>query len=402
VATEVGATVYLAMTSLVLELQSRAQQSDAQLPELLRRAKVLASKLGIDEARGWIDLETDGYPEGAILPSYRVLPCELRAFNIARGEWQPMRWDESNILQQYFSLALMRDPIALVQEYARGKNVQQAELTQDDVDHLLRLGNEHMARVRMARFFSRANFVGILEGVRTKILDWTLALEKRGVLGDGMTFDESDRQRAAEVVFRIGDASAVVLFLSANPDPDSPLQVEKQQSRIVKVRNGSRHQRKIRIESLPDLDLAEFAKSLRLHSPSVLHFSGHGDRDGSLLMRDHDGAQHKMHPSGLARLIALHKGTLRLVVLNACHSRELADSLLRDIDCVIGMTSAVSDDAAILFAEAFYGALFDGQSIGDAFATSAAVVGARYHKEADTPVLKTRVGLDANRMRLVD
>ena len=66
-----------------------------------------------------------------------------------------------------------------------------------------------------------------------------------------------------------------VLFLSANPDPASPLNVEREESRIAKVRNGSKHQDRVRIESLPDLDLPEFAKSLRLHAPAVVHFSGH-------------------------------------------------------------------------------------------------------------------------------
>lgn len=389
------------MRSLVLELQQLAQAGDTPLPELLRRAKVVAVKLGIDEARSWIDLETNGYPEGAILPPYRVVPCELRGLNLARGEWQPVRWEMSNPLQRYFSLALVRDPIAMVQEYTGGKNVQQAELTQEDVDMLAQLNNGELASVRLARFFSRANFVGILDGVRTKILDWSLELEKRGVLGHEMTFDETEKRKASEIVFRIDDASALVLFVSANPDPRSPLQVEKEQNRIVKVRNGSRHQSKVRIESLPDLDIAEFAKSLRLHSPAVLHFSGHGGRDGSLVMRDQDGKTHKMNPKGLSRLLALQKTTLRLIVLNACYSSELAKLLLSDIDCVIGMSAAVADDAAVLFAQAFYGALFDGQSVGEAFATSSAIVAARYENEGNAPTLETKVGVDANALRLI-
>ena len=381
--------------SLVLDLQRLAAESDTSLTELLRKAKIVAVKLNIDEARTWIDHEIDGYPEAVVLPGYRVVPCELRGLNLVRG-WQPVRWDEANVLQQYFSVALMRDPIANVQAYAAGGNVQQANLTQDDVDRLTRLGNEELAGVQLARFFSRANFIGILEAVRSKILDWALALEKRGVLGHDMSFDEGDKQKAAEVPFRTDSATLIVLFVSANQIAKTPLDVEQEQNRIVKVRNGSRNQAKVRIESLPDLDLTEFAKSLRLHKPLVVHFSGHGGPDGSLVMRDQNGAAKKMHPKGLAKLIALQKNTLRLVVLNACYSSELANLLLGDIDCVIGMSAAVSDDAAVLFAQTFYGALFDGQSVGEAFA----VVGATYHDESDTPVLKTRSGVDADRLRL--
>lgn len=386
--------------SLVLELQNLAQSGTTALTELLRRAKTVATKLDIDDALTWIDYEMDGYPEKVPLPSYRIIPCELRILNQSRRMWEPVRWEAENIAQKYFSLALMRDPIAEVEVFAQGKPVQQANIPQRDRDLLEKLGNSALVRQQIARFFARASFVAILEGTRTKILNWSLALEKRGVLGQGMTFNDAEKRQAATLPFRINDVDTVVLFLSANPDPASPLDVEKEQNRIVKVRNGSRYQAKIRVESLPDLDLPEFAKSLRLHAPTVVHFAGHGAADGSISMRDENHNKHKMRPKGLARLLALEKKTIRLVVLNACYSSALADVLTSDLDCVVGMTDQVSDHAAILFAQVFYGALFDGRSVGESFATSSASVEARYHEEADVPVLKTRAGVDAARVRL--
>jgi hypothetical protein len=65
------------------------------------------------------------------------------------------------------------------------------------------------------------------------------------------------------------------------------------------------------------------------------------------------------------------------------------------------MRDAVNDDAAILFAQAFYSALFDGNSVHDAFETSAAVVTARYHEEGDIPVLRTRAGVNPGELHLV-
>ena len=226
--------------------------------------------------------------------------------------------------------------------------------------------------------------------------------------GIGRTFDlaiyEQQRKRKATVqppVATQSDTTRLVLFVSANPDPSTPLKVEQEESRIAKVRNGSKYQSSVRIESLPDLDLIEFAKSLRLHKPVVLHFSGHGAPDGSLHMRDENGTPFDMHPEGLAKLVALQKNTLRLIVLNACYSNELVARLVDHIDCVIGMTDAVSDDAAILFAQSFYSTLFDGHTIAESFDTAAAVVAARYHDEKDTPALSTRAGVDAATISLV-
>jgi hypothetical protein len=232
-----------------------------------------------------------------------------------------------------------------------------------------------------------------------------LIADNIGVRGgfDLAVYDNEKKRRAGIKVEKEGPRPEQIrlLFLSANPDPNSPLDVEKEQNRIVRVRNGSRYQDQVSIESLPDLDIGSFAKSLRQHSPMIVHFSGHGETDGSLLMRDHDGVAHEMHPKGVAKLLALQKDTLRLVVLNACHSRELATLVVAEIDCVVGMRDEVADDAAILFSQTFYGALFDGRTIGYSFAESVAVVAARYPGEENIPSLEAKVGVDTDTLRLL-
>jgi hypothetical protein len=186
--------------------------------------------------------------------------------------------------------------------------------------------------------------------------------------------------------------------MSAKPDSDSPLQVEREQHRITKERNGSKHQEQVSIEVLPDADFNGIAKSLRLHKPTIAHFTGHGGEDGSIVFRDEEGQAYGMQAPGLARLLVIHKRTLRLVVLNACYSNELAKSLIKDIDCVIGMSSEVDDDAAILFAQAFYGSLFDGGSIGESFETGMSAVAARYPAEAHNPILNSKRGMEPSQL----
>lgn len=388
--------------SLVLELQSLAQRSDTPLSELLRRAKALAVKLDLEDARTWIDHEISSYPPNVEVPPCRVIPSELKLLNPYHG-WQAVVWGHPGKLQEHFAKVEFRAPIAEVEVIvAQGDGEPHASLAQSEMDALLATGNEEFTYLPAARFFSGTSFAGILEGVRVKILDWSLALEKKGVLGSGMTFNEKERRDAAEVVFHVGEVTTLVLFLSANPNPGNPLDVEKEQSRIVKVRNGAKYQTKIRIEGLPDLDFPEFAKSLRLHAPVVVHFSGHGGVDGSLVMRDENSKAFMMRPQGLAQLLALQKSSIRIVVLNACYSSVLAELLVADIDCVIGMTDTVSDEAAILFAQTFYGALFDGATVAESFATSSAAVAARYQGEAYIPNLKMKVGVDPSKLRLVE
>jgi hypothetical protein len=387
--------------SLVLELQRLAQLTETGMTELLRRAKVVSAKLDLEDALSWIEHESGGYPPGAELPPYRLVPSELRVRNPFHG-WQPVRWDGANPLQEHFAEAKILLPIVEIEALLAGSGALQSAITQEECDLLVELGNCDFNQLPAARFYGRGSFVGILEGVRARILDWSLALEKQGVVGRGMTFAQAEVQSASKVVLRVDGASALVLFLSANPDDSSPLDVEQEQKRIVTVRDGSRHQDKARIEGLPDLDLPALAKSLRLHRPTAIHFCGHGDDTGALVMRDEHGSPFEMHPDGLAKLLSFQKDTTRIVVLSACYSDMLAARLVHDIECVVGMRDTVSDAAAILFAQTFYGALFDGETVARAFETAAAAVQARYNDEKETPILRCKDGVDPADVRLFE
>lgn len=147
---------------------------------------------------------------------------------------------------------------------------------------------------------------------------------------------------------RIGTApraapTVTLVMMSVNPEmgeeDEQQLEVENEQARIIRVRDGSKHQSRVRIEMLPDANFTGLAKSLRLHKPSMLHVTGHGRPDGSIVLRDEEGQAYPMNPEGLAGLFAVHKSTLRLVVLNSCYSQDLAEQVAEDIDCVVGMAS---------------------------------------------------------------
>lgn len=55
-----------------------------------------------------------------------------------------------------------------------------------------------------------------------------------------------------------------------------------------------------------------------------------------------------------------------LLVLNACDTLNGAEVILPAVPVVIGMSDAVLDSAAIIFAQQFYAALAGGQSVGSA------------------------------------
>jgi hypothetical protein len=49
----------------------------------------------------------------------------------------------------------------------------------------------------------RASFSGIIDGIKTRVLDWAIMLEQQGVLGEGMSFSAEEKKRAEGVTVHI-------------------------------------------------------------------------------------------------------------------------------------------------------------------------------------------------------
>ena len=57
---------------LLDDIRSDLTKQSADLSVTLRKAKVLASAIGLPEFRDWVDSELNGYEDRNKLPSYRV------------------------------------------------------------------------------------------------------------------------------------------------------------------------------------------------------------------------------------------------------------------------------------------------------------------------------------------
>lgn len=94
---------------------------------------------------------------------------------------------------------------------------------------------------------------------------------------------------------------------------------------------------------------------------SIFHFGGHAS-EASLYLSDQEGRD-----EGLAILLAQQKH-LKCVFLNGCHTAGFIKELLNHgIPAVIATDRAVDDTLAVQFAERFYNALTQGESIREAF-----------------------------------
>lgn len=89
---------------------------------------------------------------------------------------------------------------------------------------------------------------------------------------------------------------------------------------------------------------------------------------------------------------------LRLVVLNACLTSELAAAITQYVDCVVGMSTEVGDLDARVFAEEFYGALGYGRNVATAFKQAKVAVRLRNLPDHAVPQLLHRPGVQPDQI----
>jgi len=157
-----------------------------------------------------------------------------------------------------------------------------------------------------------------------------------------------------------------ILLIAANPASLQRLDLEEER-RAIKA--ACPRWRGFEIVPLEDATLNACLTALREQGPfQVLHFMGHGDLDDSgeecLLFQTEEGRVEPVRGPLFADLIGQFD-SLRLIVLNACHTggsaaqgrvlNGVATSLIgRGFPTVVGMWREIYDKSAVQFSEVFY------------------------------------------------
>lgn len=188
-----------------------------------------------------------------------------------------------------------------------------------------------------------------------------------------------------------------VLFLGARPREAHPFRL-KEQVQVMLFRLFDLGQKeRIDFQIEPAVTFADLTNLLLKHAPHIVHITGHSTKDGQLALEDNLGGIFLVPPQALIDLFSVEamRRSIRLILLNTCYSDQSAAELSRFIDFVIGTQDAISQTAAIAFAEAFYPVLAHGEKLQDAFEVARAQF--RVHLEKpDGPLPKLYVRPGAN------
>lgn len=177
-----------------------------------------------------------------------------------------------------------------------------------------------------------------------------------------------------------------ILFLGANPSNAPALRFDQEVREIDLALRQSEFRDRVDLRQHLAIRPTDLQAALLRHRPQIVHFSGHGETDG-LCFEDETGQMRAVSGSVLARILGVFKKQIRCVVLNACYTQAQAELIAREIDCVIGMSTAIGDRASLRFASAFYQALAFGSSVETAFQLGCAQIDLDGLGEGDTPQL---------------
>jgi len=182
------------MDSLVLELQRDALDRGIHITDLLRKALLVSRKLKIKDIEAWINNELNGYTENSI-PDYRIVYGELKAFNPYRG-WLPVmvdkQWDKA-IRQQNIFLSVSQIE-SLADKSEGGNFVIKFQAAQASV--IMQLIGEQF---EPALYVPTHHLIRIIDTTKTKIMEFALDLEDKGILGDGLVFSRDEQIRAQTI-----------------------------------------------------------------------------------------------------------------------------------------------------------------------------------------------------------
>ena len=185
---------FAVMTNLVHELQQAALDEDTRVGALLRRALVVASKLGVEDFATWARNELDGYGDQDTVPEYRYLRGKPMVWNPYHG-WQDLHTQSAQGAEK-LSVMHMNGGVDTLEDSQKGTGGTYIISYNPKLERLIMDSMNHQ-QMKPAMHASETAMRGILGRIRNVVLEWTIKLEKVGVVGVGMTFSPEERTQAA-------------------------------------------------------------------------------------------------------------------------------------------------------------------------------------------------------------
>lgn len=185
-------------TPIVIQLQEMASDSQNHLPDLLRKALLISSKLGLEDFKSWVISELNGYKAEEDIPDYRIIGSQLKVINPYHG-YQPFIIEDGELARAVSEVKIFESVESLQHLISKssGKNQITFPFAPEQKAILMRM-QSGFAQLEPTRIIGGNQVKSVLEQVRNQLLDWALQLEVRGILGDGISFSSEEKAIASK------------------------------------------------------------------------------------------------------------------------------------------------------------------------------------------------------------
>lgn len=175
--------------SLLREIQAAAIDSSVDLPNLLRKCKVLAVRLGSEEFKEWLDYELAGYPNKDLLPEYRVLDVHSKGHfsgpfgSGLRDADIPLSCMPEQ-LQDMLGHSYIMQPVATMEALLKNKSSGSFQEPWNP-DIVARVGQDiyqNMNCMQAWKVIPAGAIVAAIDVIRTRVLNFALEIEAQNPL----------------------------------------------------------------------------------------------------------------------------------------------------------------------------------------------------------------------------
>lgn len=189
----------------------------------------------------------------------------------------------------------------------------------------------------------------------------------------------------------------IVMILS-NPDNEVKLRMDRELKLINSVISTAvAHD--FQCVPVPAITIAEFPALIIRESPTVLHFSGHGNKS-TLSFEDKFGDSDKITGEALKDIFEETGQYIDCMVINACDSASTAGMLKNYIPYIIAFPGRIEDELAVSFSGTFYETLSLGHTVKSAFKMARATIISKIGEKKRLPVILVNEKLPHYRERL--
>ncbi|HWO25377.1 MAG TPA: AAA family ATPase [Kofleriaceae bacterium] len=231
-------------------------------------------------------------------------------------------------------------------------------------------------------------------------LDWPPSNRRESTSRDDRGSDKQrTSSRAPEPASQRLPMKHTILFLAANPSGTDSRALDREARAMQEELQRSGFRDRFELVTRWAAQPLDLLRELRALKPTVVHFTGRGGPDG-LLFQTPSGDARVVSPAAIAETFSAAGSSVKLVILNACYSDAQADALLAHVDCVVGVSGTIQDDAARSFAIGFYGGLGEHESVAAAYKQGLAAISLEGPHDGTRPHLKVRADVDAGQLVL--